>query len=153
MNNMKRFLALMLVLCMGVCLCACVDAGTTEPSTAPSTEPTTKPTDPTTLPTDPEPTDDGKVDYTVTVLYPDGTNVGAGVFLQICLDTMCYNPIETDANGVATLRLVQQEGYKAKLLAPLDGYTYEVAEDGYVHFAEGSTAITITLVAEEVEAG
>ena len=149
MNNMKRFLALMLVLCMGVCLCACVDAGTTEPSTAPSTEPTTKPTDPTTLPTDPEPTDDGKVDYTVTVLYPDGTHVGEGVYVQICLDELCYNPAATDANGVATFRLTQQEGYKTKLLVDVAGYTYEVAEDGYVHFAEGSTEIIINLVAVE----
>ena len=151
MNNMKRFVALMLVLCMGVCLCACVDAGPTEPSTAPSTEPTTQPTDPTTQPTDPttQPTDDGKVDYTVTVLYPDGTNVGAGVYVQICLAELCYNPVETNENGVATVRLTQQEGYKTKLLMDVAGYTYEVAEDGYVHFAEGSTEITITLVAVE----
>ena len=143
MNNMKRFVALMLVLCMGVCLCACVDAGPTEPSTAPSTEPTTQPTDPTT-----QPTDDGKVDYTVTVLYPDGTPV-AGAWVQICLAELCYNPVEVNENGVATVRLTQQEGYKTKLLADVAGYTYEVAEDGYVHFAEGSTEIIINLVAVE----
>ena len=143
MNNMKRFVALMLVLCMGVCLCACVDAGPTEPSTAPSTEPTTQPTDPTT-----QPTDDGKVDYTVTVLYPDGTPV-AGAWVQICLAELCYNPVEVNENGVATVRLTQQEGYKTKLLADVAGSTYEVAEDGYVHFAEGSTEIIINLVAVE----
>lgn len=149
MNNMKRFLALVLVLCMGVCLCACVQPAPTEPTTAP-TEPTTKPTDPTTLPTDPttKPTDDGKVDYTVTVLYPDGSPV-VGAYVQVCLADLCYNPAATDDNGVATFRLAEQEGYKTKLLMAVEGYVYD---DAYIYFAEGSTEITINLVAETAEA-
>ena len=146
MKNLKMMTAIMLLLCMALSLCACTaePATTTTAAKAPAATTTVPAT--TQQPT--EPTSDGKVDYTVTVLYPDGTPV-AGAWVQICLAELCYNPVEVNENGVATVRLTQQEGYKTKLLADVAGYTYEVAEDGYVHFAEGSTEIIINLVAVE----
>lgn len=142
MNNFKRFLALMLVLCMGLCLCACGDGGNTDTTngTAGSTEATngtTQATQPT------ETTSDGKVDYKVSVVYPDGTPV-VGAYVQICLDDLCYNPAATDENGVATFRLKEQEGYKTKLAVAVAGYVHA----DYIYFESGSTEITITLVAE-----
>lgn len=87
---------------------------------------------------------DGKVDYKVNVVYPDGTPV-VGAYVQICLEDLCYNPTETDENGVATFRLAQQDGYKTKLAMAVEGYVWE----DYIYFASGETEITITLVAEE----
>lgn len=143
MYNLKRFLALMLVLCMALCLCACGgEAGSTSGSTK-DPENTTAPTQstaPTTEPT--QSTSDGKVDYKVTVLYPDGTPV-AGCYVMICLDDMCYSPEAADENGVAVFRLTEQDGYKAKLATPVDGY----AEVDYIYFESGVTELTITLVA------
>lgn len=143
MNQFKRFLALMLVLCVGFSLCACGGDNNTEGSsssqtTAPSTTQGTESTAPT------ESTSDGKLDYKVTVLYPDGTPA-VGCYVQICLDTMCYTPEVTDENGVATFHLKEQEGYKTKLAVAIEGYV----EADYIYFESGSTEITINLVAVE----
>lgn len=142
MRSAKRLLALALVLCMGLCLCACGGGETTGTSgTTQGTEPTNstaKPTDPT------ESTGDGKVEYKVTVLYPDGTPV-EGAYVQICLDTLCYNPVATDANGVAIFRLAPQEGYKTKLAMAVEGYE----QGDYINFESGVTEVTITLVPVE----
>lgn len=143
MEHFKRFLALMLVLCVGFCLCACGGGENTEGSSSSQTTGATDPTSSvTTAPT--ESTSDGKLDYKVTVLYPDGTPV-VGCYVQICLDTMCYTPEVTDENGVAVFRLKEQEGYKTKLAVALDGYV----DADYIYFESGATEITITLVAVE----
>lgn len=143
MNHFKRLLALLLVLCMGLCLCACGGGENTEGSSSNApTEPTNSTQSPTTEPT--QTTSDGKVEYKVTVLYPDGTPV-AECYVQICLDDLCYPPELTDANGEATFRLVQQDGYKTKLAVAVEGYVHE----DYIYFDTGATEITITLVAEE----
>lgn len=140
MMNFKRFLALMLVLCMGLCLCAC-GGGNTEGTVG--TQGTTEATQPTTQATEPtETTSDGKVDYKVTVLYPDGSPV-VGAYVQICLEDLCYNPAATDENGVATFRLKEQDGYKTKLAVAVEGYLHA----DYVYFESGATEVTITLVA------
>ena len=149
MNNFKRILALMVVLCMGLCLCACGGGtdttGSTQGTQPSGTEPTgSQPTG--TEPTGTEPSSsvsDGKVDYKVTVVDPEGNPV-AGVYVQICLEDLCYNPAATNEEGVATFRLNPQEGYKTKLAMKLDGYVWE----DYIYFAEGAYEITITLVAE-----
>lgn len=145
MNNFKRFLALMLVLCMGLCLCACGGGENTTASTDNNTTEAPSGTtqgDQTTAPT--ESTSDGKVDYRVTVVYPNGDPV-VGCFVQICLDDLCYTPEVTDENGVATFRLAQQDGYKTKLAVAVEGYVHA----DYIYFESGATEITITLVAEE----
>lgn len=144
MNNFKRFLALMLVLCMGLCLCACGGESGNTDINAMGTQGDSKPTTGTTQATQPtETTSDGKVDYKVSVVYPDGTPV-VGAYVQICLDDLCYNPEATDENGVATFRLKEQDGYKTKLAVAVAGYVHA----DYIYFESGSTEITITLVAE-----
>ena len=144
MNNFKRFLALMLVLCMAVCLCACGGADNTTGTTK-GTEAPTEPTN-ATQPSETEPTQstsDGKVDYKITVLYPDGTPV-VGCYVMICLEDLCYTPVAADENGVAVYRLVEQSGYKAKLAAKVEGYL----EVDYIYFEDGVYELTITLEAE-----
>lgn len=145
MNNFKRFLALLVVLCMGLCLCACGNTsgdGTTNSTEAPNN--TTDSTNSTQSTSGTESTSDGKVDYLVTVVYPDGTPV-EGAYVQICLEDLCYTPTETNADGIATFRLKEQEGYKTKLAMAVEGYVWE----DYIYFDEGAHEITITLVAEE----
>ena len=138
-------IAIALVLCLGVCFCACGESnttgsgsteanGTTEPTGSTESAGNTENT---------EPTSDGKVDYSVTVVYPDGTPV-VGAYVQICLDDLCYTPEVTDENGVATFRLAQQDGYKTKLAMAVEGYVHA----DYIYFESGATAITIELVAE-----
>ena len=146
MVQFRRFLAIALVLCMGICLCACGENTNTSGSTQEANQNTgstgnTEPSN-TTGATNPAP-DDGKVDYTVTVVYPDGTPV-VGAYVQICLDDLCYTPEATDENGVATFRLAQQDGYKTKLAVAQEGYVHA----DYIYFESGATAITIQLVAE-----
>lgn len=144
MNHFKRFLALVLVLCMGLCLCACgggenTEGGnTTKDTESQGTTQSTQSTAPTGT------TSDGKVDYKVTVLYPDGTPV-VGAYVQICMEDLCYNPAATDENGVATFRLAQQDGYKTKLAVAVEGYVH----DDYVYFESGATELTINLVPVE----
>ena len=116
MKNIKSIVAVMLLLCMAVSLCACTAAdptGTTNSKApvatttkpAPTEKPTEKPTEPTT---------DGKVDYTITVLNPDGTPA-VDAWIMVCTDEKCFTPKGTDANGVVVFRLEQMDGYKAKL--------------------------------------
>lgn len=143
MINAKRVLALALVLCMGLCLCACGGGETTQGTNG--TTQGTEPTESTTKGTEPtESTGDGKVEYKVTVLYPDGTPV-VGAYVSVCTDEMCFNPAATDENGVAIFRLAEQDGYKAKLAVPVEGYV----DPDYVHFESGATELTITLVPVE----
>lgn len=143
MINAKRLLALALVLCMGLCLCACGGGEDTTGTTAPTQG--TEPTNSTTQSTAPTgSTGDGKVEYKVTVLYPDGTPV-VGAWVQICLEDLCYNPAETDENGVATFRLKPMDGYKTKLAVAVEGYV----QDDYIYFESGATEITINLVPVE----
>lgn len=145
MSNLKRFLALMLVLCVGFSLCACGsgDSNTEGSGSSQNTEPTgtTQGTEST---TSTDTTSDGKVDYQVTVVYPDGTPV-VGCYVQICLEDLCYTPEVTDENGVATFRLKEQDGYKTKLAVAVKGYIHA----DYIYFESGAKEITITLVAEE----
>lgn len=142
---MKRIFVMLLALCMALSMFACGDSSDTTPSTtnkAPAT-PTTKPV-PTT--TTPAPTSDGKVDYTVTVLYPDGTPV-VDTWVIVCTESMCYTAnVPTDENGQVVFRLTEMEGYKAKWDETLDGYQ-EMTD--YIYFETGSKEVTITLVPVE----
>ena len=143
MKTITRILAAVMLLCMALTLCAC---GETQPTTAakPATQPTTaaKPTTPpTTVP--PTTVNDGKVEYVVTVLYPDGTPV-VGKSVIVCDTTgMCSMPAQTDENGVAVIRMPEQDNYGAKMISTVEGY--EKMED-YVNFESGSREVTITLV-------
>lgn len=136
MKNMRYILAAVMVLCTMLCLCAC---GESQPTVVPTT--TTAPVPTTTVPAPSTTINDGLTTYTIIVLYPDGTPV-ADVDVQICLGDLCYMPVTTDANGMATYRLAEQEGYKTKLTKTPDGY--EIVD--YIYFEAGVTEITIQLV-------
>lgn len=140
MRKLKRIGMIALVLSLVLCLCACVSSQPTTPSTTEKPEATTTAPVPTT--TVPATTSDGKVDYTVTVLYPDGSPV-VGASVQICTDEMCYIPELTDENGVVVFRMREKDGYKVKLENALEGYV----EQDYIYFESGSREITIQLVA------
>ena len=111
--------------------------------------------------------EEGKIVYTVKVLYPDGTPV-KGVRAELCLVSDSGSctpfPVATNAKGEAysmapatdgydnALRGLPAGEYEAKLLGTLPtGYTYEKDENGY--YAGGtatasSPVLTITLKAE-----
>ena len=137
--SIKHFLVLLLATCLLFGLCACGVAvqpdGTTAASTAAPT--VTQPEQ-----VDEEPVvDDGKVSYIVKVV--DGTGAPmTGVAVQICKDS-CM-PGVTDAQGVATFRVAEAEGYKVSFLTVPEGYTAEAEE---FYFEAGSTEMTITLTA------
>lgn len=89
--------------------------------------------------------------YTLKVLYPDGTPV-VGIYVQWCVSGdsgACYGPYPTDKNGeaVADTSVVVPGNYHVKITSVIDGYTYDVDDDGY--YTEEATAdhraITITL--------
>ena len=85
--------------------------------------------------------EDGKIAYTVKVLDGNGSPM-AGVAVQICKDS-CM-PGMTDAEGVATFRVAEAEGYKVSFLTVPEGYTAEAEE---FYFEAGSTEMTLTLTA------
>lgn len=133
--SIKRFLVLLLAIFMLCGLCACGNAeqpaGTT---TAPVAD---QPEDPTDEPV----ADDGKVAYTVKVVDGSGAPM-SGVAVQICKDS-CM-PGVTNAEGVATFRVAEEEGYKVSFLTLPEGYTAEAEE---FYFEAGITEMTLTLTA------
>lgn len=141
--NMKRIFVMMLALCMALTLFACGDSNETTPNTTQAPATTNKPVPTTTVPAT---TSDGKVDYTVTVLYPDGTPV-VDTWVIVCTESMCYTSnVPTDANGKVVFRLAEMDGYKAKWDETLAGYQ-EMTD--YIYFETGSKEVTITLVPVE----
>lgn len=147
--RIKHFLVLLLIVGVLFAFCACASSGDGEKTpgtTAPQTEqkPTVEqaPTVEQTVPEQPEvPVEDGKVTYTVKVLDGAGAPM-AGVMVQICKDS-CM-PGMTDAQGVATFRVAEAEGYKVSFLSVPEGYTAEAEE---FYFEAGSMELTLTLTA------
>ena len=133
--RIKNFLILVLAACLLCGLCACGSGEQTSGTTAAPTVEQTQPT------TQPAPVEDGKTSYTVKVVDGSG-NPMAGVAVQICKDS-CL-PAVTDAQGVATFRVVETEGYKVSFLALPEGYTAEAEE---FYFEAGVTEMTLTLTA------
>ncbi len=155
----KRFLSIALVIVLMLSCMALIVACDNEqkPSETPSSTPTEAPTQPTETPTEKptetptvptekptetptEPPVDTRVDYTVTVKDTDGNSV-SGVRITICLDNQCFNPIVTNADGVATMKLDEMDGYKAKV-SKAEGYTFS---DEYTFFASGETNVVIVI--------
>lgn len=138
MNNMKRLIAVMMVLVIAVCFAAC---GGTEPTkapttTTPTTAPTTQPTTaPTTQPTKAEP------GYIVYVVDQDGLPVG-GATVLLCDEGMCYAPVVTNAEGAAEFSQKNLVGAKAKIAA-ITGYTIDNPD--YTMIAEGENTVTLTV--------
>lgn len=149
---MKKFLALLLIVCVVFCFVAC-GAGDENPTQNPSstgngnsepsaTEPSaTKPsaTDPS--PTEPSVTEPADYVYTVKVVDVDGNPVG-GVFVQVCAGESCV-PVVTDENGIAgyTAEVVGDGELKAKIItSTLKGY---VCVDGVeeISMADGNVDV------------
>ncbi len=136
---MKNIFALALVLCLMLTLCACGGEAAVE------TEPveTEAPVVATEAPAQeteaaiPE----GMVQYTVTVV-DEGGNPVVGAMVQLCKDS-CV-PAVTDANGVATFTLPEDD-YKASMLAMPAGFEY--AGEASEFYFEGAFELTITLKA------
>ena len=84
---------------------------------------------------------DGKITYTVKVVDGSGAPM-AGVAVQICKDS-CM-PGVANAEGVATFRVAEDEGYKVSFLTVPEGYTAEAEE---FYFEAGITEMTLTLTA------
>ena len=135
MLSIKRFLIFMLAVCLLCVLCACGGGEQAEATAAPTTAAQTQPAEETT------PIDDGKIAYQVKVVDAEG-NPMSGVAVQICKES-CM-PGVTDANGIATFRVAETEGYKVSFLTVPAGYTAEAEE---FYFEAGSTEMTLTLVA------
>ena len=140
---MKNMIALALALCMMLCLCACggekAPAETKPVETeAPAVVATEAPVEETeaAIP-------DGMVQYTVTVVDEAGAPI-VGAMVQLCKDS-CV-PAVTDANGVATFNLPEDD-YKASMLAMPAGYAYAGEADTF--YFEGAYELTITLKAAE----
>ena len=136
--KMRNIFVLMLTLAMVFVLCAC---GAVENEEAAPT--TTAPT--VTAPTEgeTEPTEDGKVTYTVKVVNEAGAPV-VGAMIQLCLET-CV-PTTTDANGVATWKKDTEEAYKVSFINIPEGYTY-ADETTEFYFEDGKYEMTIVLKA------
>ena len=114
--SIKRFLAFLLVACL---LCGLWACGNEEQSPNTTTAPAAEQTQPT---EEAPPVEDNKTAYTVKVVDGSGAPM-SGVAVQICKDS-CL-PGVTDANGVATFRVVEAEGYKVSFLTVPEGYTAE----------------------------
>lgn len=132
--NMKRFVALLLALCLALCLCAC---GGNNEENVPATTGAAAEKDEATL----EPTDDGKVTYTVKVV-DEGGNPVASAGVQLCKDT-CLPGI-TNGEGIAQFNVVEDSEYKVSFMTVPAGY--ESTEENY-YFEDGSYDLTITLKA------
>ena len=146
---MKRFFALMLVLCLVLALAACntnsedeTTAATTEATTeAPTTEEaTTEAT--TTEEVTTEAATEADTGYKVRVVDAEG-NAIKGVWIMVCKGDMCSMPTETDADGYAKFPTITDEGRQAKIAYPVDGYVVDT--ETYIDFEPGSFEMTIVL--------
>jgi hypothetical protein len=147
MKNMKRLIAVMMVLTLALCFVACTQpqqnpGTTTTQAPAPTTSTTTVPSSSTVIETP---------DYIVYVVDQDGNPViGAEVIL--CDEGSCI-PGTVEENGAEYYLFKALKGAaKAKITGVPEGYTIDPVEDpdGYTYLAEGETTITLkaTKVAE-----
>lgn len=159
MNNMKRLIAVMLVLTMALCLVAC--GGQNDNPTTTGTKPTTQPTTTNPNPTTTAPTEPAQPSHIVKVVDQDGNPV-SNMPVQLCDKNACYDAKPTDENGIVEFFLPGIENAKARILPsgsnpiyPINrqDYTIDADEnkdaDGYIYFGENTEIIlTVTKVAE-----
>ncbi len=142
MNNLKRLAAIVMVLSLVLCFAACVNPA---PSSTPAPTTTQKPVPSTsTAPSAPK-----TPNYVVKVTDSDGNPI-KGAFVQICdSGSMCFNPVATDAEGVAKFFDIEiQDGLKARVI---DAEGYVLSEE-YTHFENGQTELTLVLEPEAAPA-
>ena len=140
MKNMKRLIAVMMVLAIALCVVAC--AQPQDNGSKPATSTTTKPSGTTTQPSgsssqnDPEPT------HFVKVVDQDGNPV-SGVIVSLCDDFVCYAPVSTGEDGIAVFYEEGLTGAKARVISA-EGYSFS---DEYTVFGDSNT---ITIVVEKL---
>lgn len=143
MNMMKRFTAVVLMLCLALSLSACGGSGDSNVETTEAPE-TAAPTEATVAVEETEAPVEETDSYKVTVVDEAGNPI-AGAMVQLCMDT-CF-PSVTNESGVAEFALDEAD-YKVSFLAMPAGYTYSTEEQEF-YFEDGSKELTITLKAEE----
>ena len=137
----KRLVTAILMLCLAFSLVACGGTNGSNGDTQKENTENTQQDDAqankdTEEESEEENVDDGKIEYKVILVDASGAPV-AGQMIQVCDETNCFAPVATDADGVATFRLVESNEYHAKLLTASD--------DAYVYFEAGSTELTLTM--------
>lgn len=129
MKKCKVLLAALLAVAMMASLCACMGGEQPDPVSNPA---------PITTTTTTAAVEDGKETYKVTVLDEAGAPV-VGAFVQLCKET-CI-PCPTDANGVATWAVEEDDEYKVSFAVVPAGYEVEEA----YYFEDDATEMTITI--------
>lgn len=140
MMNLKNIGIVAVLVCMLLTLCACGGKTPAETKPVETEAPAVVATEAPVEETEPA-IPDGMVQYKVTVV-DEGGNPVAGAMVQLCKDS-CV-PAVTDANGVATFTLPEDD-YKASMLAMPTGYEYAGEADTF--YFEGAFELTITLKA------
>lgn len=120
----KRILTIVLCLSLTTCLClavaSCKGIGPNSTGSAGGEEIASIETI--------APPDDGleKCDFEITVQYPDGTNVGAGIEVQLYVngDTEAYSGATTSSKGVAKIKASKEQSYYVVLRNIPDDYAY-----------------------------
>ncbi len=139
---MKKFTAVLLVLCMALLLCACSSSNT---ETNESSAPVSESEEASTTVSESVESDDASVEentatFKVKVVDAEGATV-AGVMVQLCKDT-CI-PAKTGDDGVATFNVEITDGYKLSVLTCPEGYVYE--GEAEIYLESGITEYTIEL--------
>ena len=160
MNNMKRLIAVMLMLTLVLCCVACAQPQNNPSTSAPKTEPSSEPTSSATQPTTTNPTTAPTPSHTVKVVDEEGNPV-AGIAVQLCDDGSCYNPQITNEEGIAAFFMPGITGAKARIYAATSAPTYPynrtdctidvldgMDAEGYLYFGDSNTiTLTVTKVA------
>ena len=170
MKNMKRLIAVLMVLAMAMCFAACTDPQENPTTSTPAAHTHAYGTEwksdaenhwnecacgeKSNAAAHADENTDGKCDvcaaevsvedpeptYIATVVDQDGNPV-AGVAVQLCDDNMCYLYQLTDENGVVNFFQKIESGAKVMILTA-DGYTFS---SDYVKYAEGENTVTLTI--------
>ena len=143
---MKKLLVSLLAICTVTAFCACGASDNNDKAQTPDTQVQVEDTQvivPETQEVATEVVEDGKVNYTVTVVDEAGNPI-AGALVQLCNES-CF-PSATGEDGVAKFSLVDAK-YKVSFLTLPAGYTYSGEEQEF-YFEDGAVDITITLKSE-----
>ena len=143
---MKKLLVSILAICTVAAFTACGGSEDNSGAQTPDTQVQVEDTQvvvPETQKVETEVVDDGKVNYSVTVVDEAGNPI-AGAMVQMCKES-CF-PSVTGEDGVAKFSLVEDD-YKVSFLTLPAGYTYSGEEQEF-YFEDGAVELTITLKPE-----
>ena len=143
---MKKLLVSILAICTVAAFTACGGAEDNSGAQTPDTQVQVEDTQvvvPETQEVETEVADDGKVNYSVTVVDEAGNPI-AGAMVQMCKES-CF-PSVTGEDGVAKFSLVEDD-YKVSFLTLPAGYTYSGDAQEF-YFEDGAVELVITLKPE-----